>query len=193
MMLVVKRFILSASIVLSLIFSTQVSAVMIDLTSFSSNAPGSVAISNDGLSATFYEDATITSPVALWNTGLAIGSESQALSFDYELTVASNNADYFDFYLGNLTSPLFSIGGNADATGPLLFVGSYSTDVSSYANSTLPLVFSFIYDWPDMGLDSTLMISNLELIEIAVHEPATLFLIMLGLFAIAVFIPRRSA
>lgn len=190
-MLIIKQCTLWLFGVLCLITSTQASAILIDLNTLTANVSGAVAISGDGLSATFYEDP-IYSPVALWTPGLPTPADSEVLSFDYELVVATNNSDYFDFYLGDLTSPIFSVGGTAGAIEPLFFSGTYTMDVSSYADSTLPLAFSLIYDWGDAGLDSTLTISNLEIVERSVPEPATLVLLALGLFCITLLASRRA-
>lgn len=183
-MLIIKRCTLWLFGVLCLTTSTHVSAILIDLNTLSPNVSSAVTISGDGSSATFNED-TIFSPVALWTPGLAMPADSEILSFDYELIVATSNTDYFDFYLDNLTAPIFSVGGAADEAEPLIFSGTYTIDVSSFASSSLPLVFSFINDWGDAGFDSTVTISNLEIIERSVPEPATLMLLAVGLFCIA--------
>ena len=190
-MLIIKRCTIWLFGVLCLATSTHVSAILIDLNTLSTNVSSAVAISGDGLSATFTEDP-VYSPVALWDTGLLMPADPEILSFDYELIVATGNNDYFDFYLGDLTSPIFSVGGAADEVEPLILSGAYMVDVSPFANSTLPLAFSFIYDWGDGGFDSTLVVSNLEIIERSVPESSTLMLLAVGLFCITWLSSHRA-
>jgi hypothetical protein len=181
-MLALKRFSLWVIGVVCLAVNSQVSAIPIDLNTFAANDYNSVAISADGSSASFKEDF-FNSPIALENSGYLMPDQAAELSFDYELVVAANNTDYFDFYLGDLSAPLFSVGGQA-TDSPLVFSDTLTIDISGYSNSLVPMVFDLAYGWSDRGLESTLLISN---VNASIPEPATLFLVAFGLLGMTVF------
>jgi hypothetical protein len=170
-----QRILALLSVLFLLLFSTQASAVLIDLNDFTDFSGGNVAISTDGLSAVFTEDETY-SPVSLEHAGYLLPSDSTVLTFNYSLVAGLNDENYFDFYLGNLSAPIFSTNGTS-ASGTLSF------DVSSYAASPLPMVFAFSAGWDDIGLDSILTISNLEIVQsgATVPEPGSFMLLSLGL------------
>ena len=127
------------------------------------------------MSAIFTEDA-VYSPISLIQEGLPIPSDAHYLMFDFELVVAENNIDYFDFYLNDVTTPYFSTGGFSGTSA-----GSFSTDISHFADFDLPIIFSLNYDWHDQGLDSVLTIRNLEISHRAIPETASYLLMLLGL------------
>ena len=170
-----------------IVISSQATAVIIDLNTFTADPSGNVSVTADGLSATFTEDLFI-SPISLSHSGYSIPSDSTFLTFDYSLSVAAYNEDYFDFYLSDLTTPLYSVGGFTD-----LYSDTLSFDVSAFAGSLLPMNFSFSYGWDDWGLDSSLTISNLEITQasISVSEPGSLLLLLSGILGI-VFRFRRK-
>lgn len=163
-----------------LLFSSQVSALMVDLNEFTAFAGTNVTINADGLSASLYEDDFI-GYTTLEHSGYAMPMDSLLLTFDYSMDVAPDNIDYFDFYLGDLTAPLFSTDGTS-STGALSF------DVSAYAGDFLPMIFSLTSDWPgiDLGLESVLTISNLQIVQsgAAVPEPGSFMLMSLGLLGV---------
>jgi len=162
-------------------------AQIIDLNTFEAFPASNVDISIDGSSATFYEDI-FYSPVSLENLSFQMPTDAKTLKFDYELTVALDNEDYFDFYLGDTSAPLFSVGGFADSIiydAPLVWNDTFEFDISAYSGSSTAMVFGFIYGWEDWGTDSILTISNLEIVErILVPEPSTFILLVLGIMGI---------
>ena len=173
-----------------IVISSQATAVIIDLNTFTADPSGNVSVTADGLSATFTEDLFI-SPISLSHSGYSIPSDSTFLTFDYSLSVAAYNEDYFDFYLSDLTTPLYSVGGFSEMGD--LYSGTFSHDISSYAASSLPMIFSFSYGWEDWGFDSSLTISNLSIMQesIPVSEPGSLLLMLSGILGI-VFKFRRK-
>lgn len=183
-MLLKKRFVLSLCSAFFFLFSAHVPATMIDLNDFLPSYDPAVSVSVDGVSADFTESA-IFSPISLTNMSLHIPADAYYLMFDYELMVAPNNVDYFDFYLNDLTRPHFSVGGYVGTTA-----GTFSTDISSFTDMDLALVFALSYDWGDGGLDSVLSIRNLEITQRVVPVTTTYLLMMIGLFGMLVI--KRS-
>ena len=162
-------------------------ATIVDLNTFVAAPGANILISSDGQTAAFSEDIFF-SPVSLSNSNLAIQSSATILSFDYELVVPVGNEDYFDLYLGNTSSPLFSVGGFADPaveTNSLMWSDTYSVDLTAYAGSSVEMIFGFMYGWNDWGFDSLLTISNLQIDQkIVVSEPSSLALMGLGILGI---------
>lgn len=136
-----------------------------------------ITVSSDGSSATFTED-TSHSPVEL-NTLYSVPTDSVYLNFEYVLDVAASNKDYFDFYLDNISMPLFSDGG-----APNNYSGSLSFDISSFAGTDTPILFSFLSDFGDGGFDSILTISNVNVTTKPIPAPATVLLMLSGILSI---------
>ena len=156
-------------------------ALSVDLATFSADPAANVVISIDGLSATFSEDA-IFSPISLSGTVSAPDSII-GLSFHYELTVAPGNEDYFDFFVEDISSPEFSAGGLAGDT-ELVFSGTHSVDLSTSGATSQPVIFDFIFGFADGGLDSQLVISNVEAAVIPEPRPVALLAMALLLMAL---------
>ena len=153
--------------------TSQASAVPVDLTTFTPSPEEVVLIALDGSSATLGEDEN-NAPVSLVNLAFQIPSNALSFSFDYALVVASANEDYFDFYFADQSNPIFSVGGVEDS-----YSGSYNLNVTPFRGDQIPIIFGLSYGWDDIGYDSTLTISNVEINP--VPEPATLFLMSAGL------------
>lgn len=164
----------------------EVLAFPLDLNTFTPNPTSAVSIASDGYSATFYEDlVTLTNPVSL-ETVLFIPLDALSISFDYALTVAQDNEDYFDFYLFDTTTPVFETGGfeNSDS-------GSLVYDVTSFQGGTVPIIFHLMSGWNnDAGFESYLTVSNVVMTP--VPEPATLILIGSGVLTLLGLNRRRS-
>lgn len=158
------------------------------------DAWGPVSISADGLSATLSEDTF--GPTSLENPALTISDDATILTFDYRLTVASGNEDYFDFYFDDITMPIFSTGGlNEDGTDAF-FSGSYSLSLDGLQGGQTAIIFALQWGWDDYGYDSTLVISNVDIATQSVNaipEPATVILFAIGLVGWAAVRRQRSA
>jgi len=189
-----KPLLLTVSLVFVLIFyATEVFAVPVDLSSFDTIDPTVTIFGPDNSSASIAEDP-FWAPVGLWESDLPIPADAMSLTFGYELVVAPNNEDYFDFYFGDLSGPSVWFGGyNSSATESLIYAGTITNDLTGFAGSTLPLAFTLNYGWND-GFDSVgnyaggefasvLTISNVEINPVPepVPEPATLLLVGSGL------------
>ena len=131
-------------------------------------------------SATIREDP-IVSPVVLLDYDLIIPVNAATLSFDYRLTVGENNEDYFDFYLGDLSTPYFWEGGVEG-----IYSGTITESVSPYSSGNVPIAFSLIYGFSDsfFELTSTLEISNVQFTQSPIPEPSSFFLVVTGLLGL---------
>ena len=179
-----KLSLLLAVLVFITVFSaTNVFAIPVDLSAFErgQNVPmAAVDIASDGSSATFYEDSI--APISLENESFFIPSDALTLSFDYNLVVAADNEDYFDFYIEldeyGYNKLAFWDGGHEGT-----YTDTFSYDLTDLRGSTVPVIFDLMYGWDDVGYESILKISNVEINPIP--EPATLLLVSAGLIGMA--------
>ena len=158
------------------------------------DAWGPVSISADGLSATLSEDSF--GPTSLENPALTIPDDATILTFDYRLTVAAGNEDYFDFYFDNTNTPIFSTGGSNEDGRDALLSGSYSLSLDGLQGGQTAIIFALQWGWDDYGYDSTLVISNVDIATQSVNaipEPATVILFAIGLVGWAAVRRQRSA
>ena len=158
-------------------------AITIDLNTFNASPPSAINVSPNGILATFFEDQSV-SPVTLEKIDLFIPLDAAALSFDYKLTVASDNEDYFDFFIGDLSSPAFETGGFEG-----VYSEAYSHNLQGFIGDSVPIIFDFIYGWNDFGLESTLTIRNVAINPIP--EPSSLTLILTALLSFGFFIKKK--
>ena len=179
-----QRPLLLRSLILAMalaVANSSAHALPVDLVTFSADPAGNVVISADGLSATFSEDA-IYSPISL-SGSVSAPDAIIGLSFHYELVVAPWNEDYFDFFVGDISAPEFSVGGAAGDTA-LVFSGTHSVDLSSSGATSQPVIFDFGFGFGDGGLDSQLIISNVETAVIPEPRPIALLAMALVLMAL---------
>jgi hypothetical protein len=170
-----RRFVAFLSLGLLWPFAAQ--AAYIDLATFTAEPGSAVSISPGGSSATIYEAGSL-SPVTLKNENVVIPSNAGVLRFDYELVVASNNKDYFDFYIQDESAPAFEMGGK----GAFGTFGTYRVDLAGLAGGTVPIIFHLMSDWDDMGDDSYVTISDLQILPIPL--PGTLVLLGSGILSL---------
>lgn len=167
--------------------SPQVYAIPVDLNNFNILGP-TVSIAADGSSAIISEDSQFA-PVGIKNEDFFIPADAQSLSFDYRLVVAPYNEDYFDFYFGDLSAPLVWFGGYNDGPEDLIYSGTIDTALYSYEENSQPIAFALSYGWLDVGYETVLTISNVQINP--VPEPATLLLTACGLLGIMRFRKRK--
>ena len=171
-----KLSLLLAALVFIAVFSaTNVFAIPVDLSTFDIIDDTVTVFGHDNSSATITE---YWGPDTLLDWDLSIPYDALSLTFSYELVVAPNNDDYFDFYFSDLSDPGDSFGGDED-----IYAGMVTKDLTGFAGSTLPLAFALNYGWSDWGYDSVLTISNVKINPIP--EPATLLLVSAGLIGMA--------
>lgn len=157
-------------------WTCNVFATPIDLNTFSALLPTKIDISPDGSMAEFSEDSII-SPIDLSYDEYTVAADAAVFSFDYALDVQPGNSDYFDFYFDDLAAPVFSIGGPGGSSA-----GTVNLNISSYAGSNVDIIFAFSADFfTDGGLNSTLLISNVDVAARQVSEPPTILLMLVSL------------
>jgi hypothetical protein len=181
-------WVLAVSCLLSF-FSPQAHAVPVDLNSFAIINPTAI-VAADGLSAIISEDSEYA-PVGIWDKGLFIPTETLSLSFNYKLVVAPFNEDYFDFYFGDISEPnyYYSSGIYNNTDERIIYEGTITEDLTSFAGRTLPIAIALSSGWYDSGYDSVLTISNVQINP--APEPATLLLLGSGLLGIIGFRKRK--
>lgn len=177
-----KLSLLLAALVFIAVFSaTNVFAIPVDLSSFDIIDDTVTVFGPDNSSVTITEYWV---PDTLLDYDLPVPADAMSLTFDYQLVVAPDNEDYFDFYFGDLSGPSDWFGGhNSSATENLIYAETITKDLTGFAGSTLPLAFALNYGWSDCGYDSVLTISNVQINPIP--EPATLLLVSAGLIGMA--------
>jgi hypothetical protein len=178
--IVIPLFLMS----LSLFFPAgDLAASPVDLGTFTANSL-KVSVSPDGSWARIPEDWDgLLNPMSLENDAFSIPDQAASFSFDYELFVAAGNKDYFDFYLGDPSEPVFEMGGR----GEFLASGHFVYDLSGLAGpTTVPVIFHLMSDWPseDGGTGSLVEISNVRVSVIPI--PNALLLLGSGLLGLEV-------
>ena len=176
-----KLSLLAALVFIAVFSATNVFAIPVDLSSFDIIDDTVTIFGPDNSSATITE---YWGPDTLLDWDLSIPYDALSLTFSYELVVAPNNEDYFDFHFGDLSALSDSFGGyNSSATEDLICTETITKDLTGFAGSTLPLAFALNWGWSDLGHDSVLTISNVKINPIP--EPATLLLVSAGLIGMA--------
>ena len=150
-------------------------ASFIDLNALTAFAPENVDIAAVGDSATLHEDPF--GLTTLEHTGLPVPLGVESLQFDYLLNLPEGNEDFFDFFIGDLSVPEFSIGDFTEI-GSAEFSGSHAVNVSQWQGQSVPIIFALQFGFVDFGLDATLRIINLQLgAPVRVSEPGSLWLL----------------
>lgn len=180
-----------------LLSSAAATASTINLNDFYSDPE--VTVSADGLSASFVETQLNSSVLLANDPGLgdptlitpAVGA---ILSFTYNFTLASGNNDAFTAFIVDTTSggPVAGSGFSFDTTQSQS--GTVSFDLSSFVGQTIGLQFELSALPNDQGFDSTLSISNLQIVtEVApVPLPAGAVLLLTGVAGLAAARRRAS-
>jgi hypothetical protein len=182
--MILKKSMLFSTITLLVLIFSKARAIPIDLDTFIPFPPSSVSISADGFTATVTENPDIT-PVSLINLSVFIPAEAASLSFNYSLTVAADNEDFFDFYIEDLSFPTFSTGGFEG-----IYAGTHDSDVSGFQGQFMPVIFDFIAGFGEWeAYESILIIENVNINP--VPEPSTLMLVLPALLGFGIFARKK--
>ena len=193
-----ERRVLAAGLCGGLLFAAVAGAqaATIDLGLFFVDPGAPVAITADGSSATLSEDAAIAAVILSNVPGagdpeLIVATPGVRLQFDYSFDEPVGNADVFHASLLDGTS-----GATLGPAFELLLTdsgsGQFSVDLSSLVGTTLGLQFELVPEFADASFDSSVTISNLQLV--AVPLPPALVLMVSGLgCALAPAIGRKNA
>jgi len=184
---------------LALCAATTASAAIDSLSfnDFYSDPGAPIAISADGSTATFTESPALSvvflsNIPALGDPAILIGSANAYLQFDYSFNLAANNQDVFHAAVLNGTTG-DSLGGVYDLFVPATSSGTYKVDLSAQAGQTLGLQFELASLIGDLGFDSSLTLSNLEVVTAGVvnaPEPPPA-LLMLPIVGVLFLLERR--
>jgi hypothetical protein len=177
--------------ILNLLVIGIAQAIPIDLNNFF--ADPAVAVAPDGSSATIAEDAFLN-PVLLSNDPFlgdpeVIFAGLDYLIFDYDFTEGSvGNNDEFGVFIidvdtGLSPGPAFEFFTQDSSSGMISF------DLSGLIGKSLGMQFQLSALSGDIGLDSTVTISNLhtEPISEPVPEPNTIWLMVIGLYGLVLY------
>jgi len=184
---------------LALCVATTASAEIdpLSFNDFYSDPGAPIAISADGSTATFTESPALSvvflsNIPALGDPAILIGSANSYLQFDYSFNLAANNQDVFHAAVLNGTTG-DSLGGAYDLSVPGTSSGTYKVDLSAQAGQTLGLQFELASLIGDLGFDSSLTLSNLEVVTAGVvnaPEPPPA-LLMLPIVGVLLLLERR--
>lgn len=199
------RLAAAVGFVVALLSAGRAAAIPIDLNAFYHDPAAPVTVAADGSTATLGESAQFGSVVldnipGFGDSEVIVAGDDHILSFDFSFTMPANNADIFHFgILDGLTGDILSAAyeGFEAATGG----GHVSFDLSSLVGLTLGLRFELLFQPEDLGLDSTVTISNLALSvpepppppppPVDVPEPPVVLLLLMGGLALVTVRMRR--
>jgi len=160
-------------------------AVQIDLNDFFESPASAIDVAPDGSIADFVEDPTVT-PVFLSNDpglgdpNVIIPGIGVHLLFDFAFSEGATDDDEFGAFVIDGSTGL-SVGPPyeffLDSSGS----GAVDWNLTALSGQTLGLQFQLSALGGDVGLDSTLSVSNVRLVTRAVPEPSTVMLFSLGL------------
>ncbi|MHB8745388.1 MAG: hypothetical protein ACYC7I_02485 [Gammaproteobacteria bacterium] len=167
--------------------SAGATTVSVDLNNFYI-APGApVTVSADGSTATLSESPNF-SVVLLSNIpgsgdpNVIVPGPGAMLQFDYRFNEPANNTDVFHAALldGNTGQPF---GGAFEFFQTATGAGQIQFDLSSFVGSTLGLQFELSPELSDLGYDSTLSVSNVQIVT-PVPTPGGAVLMLSGALAL---------
>lgn len=166
--------------------SASAATVSINLNDFYIDAGAPVTVSADGSSAVLSESPNF-SVVLLSNIpgsgdpDVIVPGAGAMLQFDYSFNEPANNTDVFHAALldGNTGQPF---GGAFEFFQTVSGAGQVQFDLSSFVGSTLGLQFELSPELSDLGYDSTLSVSNVQIVT-PVPTPGSAVLLISGVFA----------
>ena len=173
-----------------LLFSSAAAAAMIDLNDFF--ADPTVTIVPDGSSALMEEDLGFSTVVlennpTLGDPEVIVAALGTGLYLDYAFQEAAGETDSFlvellDAMTSMALGPAFVFSSDVTSMGTILF------DLSTLVGSQLGLRITLISEPGDIGVDSTLTVSNLRLDPLTpmgngLPLPGTMWLLLFGLGA----------
>lgn len=159
-------------------------------------ADPSVTVTADGTSASISEDPLLFSTLLANDPGLGdpnviIPGIGTTLSFSYDFTEATGEDNEFGVFVVDGTTG-GSVGSAFEFFTQDSSSGTISFDLTSLVGQTLGLQFELTALFGDVGLDSIVTISNVEMDVISVPEPSTLLLFFIGFIYLLLLSSRRN-
>lgn len=198
----VARFAAKIGFLVASLSAADAFAVPVSLNDFFYEAGAPVTVAADGSTATLGESDAfgvvfLSNVPALGDPEVILGGAGVTLAFDYSFTLGADNDDVFHVALLNgLTGDVLDVAYEllVDATG----TGHKIFDLSTLGAVTLGLQFELVPQLADLGFDSIVTISNLQLLKetspppAQVPEPMTAFLLLGGLALVGARMQGRN-